>query len=113
MSRFEDFLRDALARQDPGPDFTRAVLDRAAALPAPRRWRRFVPLSWLRPAWVAIAVAACLLLVAGGIRINQRHVRAEGEAAKQQVVQALRIAGAKLHMAQAKVFELQSASLGE
>jgi hypothetical protein len=45
-------------------------------------------------------------LLATGLEYRrERNLRAEGEAAKQQLVLALRIAGVKLHVAQEKVFE--------
>ena len=55
--------------------------------------------------WATAGVVACALLVAGLEYRHERHLRAEGEAAKQQLVLALRIAGAKLYVAQEKVFQ--------
>jgi hypothetical protein len=53
--------------------------------------------------WAA-AGALAVVLVAGGIHIqNVRRERAEGEAAKQRLMLALRIAGSKLQLARSKV----------
>jgi hypothetical protein len=110
MSRLDDLLRQALEPEDPGPDFTRRVLERAAQAPAPGRWRRFASLFHLpRPALAVMAATACVLLAIGGLQIRERREQAQGEAAKQQVVQALRIAGAKLSVARQTVLELQGA----
>ena len=107
MSRLDDGLREALRRVDPGPDFTRAVLERAAAAqPKESWWRRLV--SGMRPPlvrWAAAGLVACALLATGFEYQHERRQRVEGEAAKQQLVLALRIAGAKLHGVQEKVLE--------
>jgi hypothetical protein len=107
MSRLDDGLREALGRVDPGPDFTRAVLERAAAAqPKESWWRRLV--SGMRPPlvrWAAAGLVACALLATGFEYQHERRQRVEGEAAKQQLVLALRIAGAKLHGVQEKVLE--------
>ncbi len=107
MSRLDDGLREALRRVDPGPDFTRAVLEGAAAArPKESWWRRLA--SGMRPPlvrWAAAGLVACALLASGVEYQHERRQRAEGEAAKQQLVLALRIAGAKLHGVQEKVLE--------
>ncbi|MGA2326377.1 MAG: hypothetical protein ABSH05_08815 [Bryobacteraceae bacterium] len=107
MSRLDDALREALRREDPGPDFTRAVLARAAAARPRQSWWRTLTSGFRPPLmrWAAAGVLACALLAAGLEYRREQHLRAEGEAAKQQLVLALRIAGAKLHVAQEKVFE--------
>jgi hypothetical protein len=102
--RLEDRLRRALRREEPPEGFAARVVAAAEAQAARRasRW------DWLRPhsfRWAA-ALAACLVLLAAGLaleRQRQRENRARGEAAKAQVMQALRITGARLHAAQAKV----------
>ena len=78
--------------------------------PPPRRrsvhgadWRRLSELPNLR--WVA-AATACLLMLAAGIEYRERETRLQGEAAKQQLVEALRIAGSKLNQTREKVREL-------
>lgn len=109
MDRFEDALRQALRREDPGPHFTARVLVRAAAasVSKPWGWKRLA--SAFRPVrvrWAAAGALACVLLMAGGVEYRQRQTRIQGEAARQQLVLALRIAGTKLNWARAKVAQL-------
>lgn len=108
MSRLDDALREALRKEDPGPDFTRQVLARAAAArPAKQGWWRALASGFRPPLvrWAAAGMLACALLAIGLQYQQRQRARAEGEAAKQQLVLALRIAGTKLHMAQAKVVQ--------
>jgi hypothetical protein len=101
--RLENHLRRAL-RREPPPDGFAARVVAAAEARAARRASRW---DWLRPftARRAAVAAACLLLLAAGLAMEQRRQREirAGEAAKEQVMLALRIAGARLHVAQAKV----------
>ena len=107
MSRLDDGLREALRRVDPGPDFTRAVLERAAAARPKESWWQRLAFGMRPPLvrWAAAGLVACALLATGVEYQHERQQRAEGEAAKQQLVLALRIAGAKLHGVQEKVLE--------
>lgn len=99
MSELEHDLRDALRRQEPSADFADRVLSCAADR---RRRGRRAPMRW---AAAAVLVAA----IGGGIQYRaMRDERARGEAAKEQVVRALRIAGAKLQIVQARVREVGS-----
>lgn len=103
MSRLEDALREALKREDPGEEFTRRTLERAAALrPRESAWRR-----WLRPPawrWAAAGALACTLMVVSGVQHQrEQRRRAEGERAKQELMLALKIAGTKLHETQVKI----------
>jgi hypothetical protein len=96
MTDFEDQLRRALARQEPSAGFADRVVARAAKRrPAPwANWR----------AWTAAAIAACLCLGALDLEMeHQRKVRAQGEAARAQLIQAMQITSAKLHKIQKKV----------
>jgi hypothetical protein len=104
MSRLEDELREAMRREDPGPEFTRKVLARVAAPPA-RSWWQALAARFKAPKlrWATATVMAALLVSSGLEYRHEQRVRAEGEAAKEQLVLALRIAGSKLHQAQAKV----------
>lgn len=106
MNRFEDMLRDALQREDPGGEFTRRVL--AAAHREERRsWRERLAGAFRLPALRWATAALAVLLTLGGVEYRrEQRVRAEGEAAKQQLMLAMRIAGAKLHVAQTKVLEI-------
>jgi len=85
----EQGLKEALARKSPPPGFTARVMDaigretRVPARPA-RRW------------WQWAAAAALLMAIGGGTTAHYIEQRREGERAKQQVLLALRITGAKL-----------------
>jgi hypothetical protein len=120
MNHFEDELRQALRREEPSPDFTDRVMARVAELQ--RRDKPREKTGWLRRLfeffqppqmkWAAVGAMAVLLIIAG---LGWRHARenerrrlaeiAEGERAKQQVMLAMRIASAKLNIAQKKVRE--------
>jgi hypothetical protein len=89
---FEDDLRMALARRDPPPGFAERVIARAQA-PRPRR----TPYRFA--AWAA---AAALTLGCGFEYYRYREARQ----AREQAVQALRIAGKQFMAAQKKLERL-------
>ncbi len=106
MNPLDDELRGALRREEPPPDFAQRVLKRiATAPPKVTAWHRLANLLRLPRApklrWVAVAaLTACVLLVAGVLqRRHQERVRAEGEAARENVILALQIASTKLNVA--------------
>jgi hypothetical protein len=90
----EHELKKALGRENPGEEFTRALLSRIAAMRSRRKRRRML-----------LAIAASLALVAGGsFRLAQYHrERAEAQWANAQLRLALRITGEKLQLARQKV----------
>lgn len=109
MKSFEEELGNALRREAAPEGFADRVLLRARALPKPeatlgRRfgaWVRLWPFRW------ALAAAVCLLVVAGVVRHQrQERLRQQGELARLQVRQALRIASVKLNAARRKVLEI-------
>jgi hypothetical protein len=107
MKSFEDELRNALRREAAPTGFVEKVLAHTCALRQPRTtgWRlfgRFLAQPRLR---IAVAAAAACMLAVAGVLHHQRqeHLRQEGELAKEQVTQALRIASAKLNLARRKV----------
>jgi len=111
-NRMEDALKDALRRREAPAGFAERVLarvrERSAAKPATWQWE-----SWLQffrqplVQWTALA-AVSAALIAGGIEYRQvQRERAQGEAAKQQLILALRIAGSKLQLAKSKVQHAQ------
>jgi hypothetical protein len=109
MSYLEDDLRMALRRAEPPEDFTDRVLARLSSLAAePAWWERLAVL--LRPPrvqWVALSVIVSIMIPAAGVEYRrQKQYRAEGEAAKAQLVFAVRVAGSKLHHVQKKVMEI-------
>jgi hypothetical protein len=110
MNYSDEELKSALRRREPPDRFAERVLARVAAetasQSAPRRrsWRTFFTQPLAR--WAAAAVVAGAL-IAGGIHYrNLQRERAEGEAAKQQLMLGLRIAGSKLQLAKAKVNDI-------
>lgn len=83
----EKALRAALQPVDPGEDFSRRVMARAAQ---EGRRRSFQP----HPAWWALA--ASVLLAAVAVHLYQVHRRAQGLEARAQLLQALQVTGRKL-----------------
>jgi hypothetical protein len=103
MTNIEDELRDSLRREAPPLGFSKRVLQR---VPDERRqaWRRRVVL-WAAAAMTAIALGGTI----GYSNVQRaREERARGEAAAEQVREALRITGSKLHVVQAKFKEIGS-----
>ena len=125
MSRLEEDLKQALAREEPAPQFADRVMARIAASraeprpePPARRvgsWRRLAEFFQpVRTKWALAGAALCLsgMVAYGAHRFyeyqRQQQAQAEmieGERAKEQVLLALRIASAKLNVAQRKVLE--------
>jgi len=120
MNNFDDELKLALRREDPSPDFTDRVMARVAELQKREKPREEA--GWLRRLaeffqppqmrWAMAGAMAILLVVAGfGVHHRRESERrrlaeiAEGERAKEQVMLAMRIASAKLNVAQKKVKE--------
>jgi hypothetical protein len=110
-------LKRALHREDASPDFTDRVMARITAASGNakrtgsrdenRWWRRLM--EFFQPArmkWAAVGAAAFLLMVAAigthRYRAHQAEI-AEGERAREQVMLAMKIASAKLNIAQKKV----------
>ncbi len=104
MNNLDDELRDALRRVQPPSGFAARVIARAhEQAPAHQRLWSAPVLRWAVAATVLIAVGL------GGFEYRRdRRERAQGEAARQQAIIALRIAGTKLKLAQAKVQRLSA-----
>ena len=103
MSRLDDALREAFRSQDPGPDFTARVLTAAAGARRKANWWGALGLRW-----AMAAALACVLLVGGSIEYRRQQEERQGRLAKQQLVLALHIAGAKLNMARDRVQQLNA-----
>jgi len=110
--RLEDALRNALRRQDAPENFAPEVLTRAAQQSIAREnetpWLRIFSQPLIR--WAAVASLSICLIIGGLYYRNLQRERAQGEAAKHQLMLALRIAGAKLQLAKSKVHEIQQSS---
>jgi hypothetical protein len=107
-SGLDKALRHALGRQEAPDGFTQRVMARVAAQNSAQRPVRD---SWLslftQPImrWAALAAVAAAMIL--GVHLYNLHrERAEGEAAKQRLMLALRVAGSKLQLAKAKVNEM-------
>lgn len=95
---FEPDLSRALRRESPAPGFSSRVLariEREEARPTPSR----------RPIWWRAAAASLTftLLLGGGYAAHHRYEQRKGEMAREQVMQALQIAGEKVRYAQEEV----------
>jgi len=108
MNRWEEKLREALCRKAAPDGFSERVLARIRELPVheERPWdriRAFIARPALR--W---ATAMLCLVIAGSLvyRARQERQHREGEIARMQVKQALRIASLKLNVARRKVQEI-------
>lgn len=124
MNRFDEELKLALRRQEPSADFADRVMARIAELSVESKQEKSrEKASWLQRLteffqppqmkWaMAGAMAVALIVASVGVhryRENERQRMlieiAEGEKAKEQVMMAMRIASAKLNIAQRKVNE--------
>lgn len=96
MDWLDQELKHALRREEPSPDFAARVLRSAAGTARHRsRW----PVLWRR--W--LAVAAALLVICGAGIGYRRH---QGAVARQQVMFAVKFAGAKMIFIQTRVREV-------
>ncbi|HUI42376.1 MAG TPA: anti-sigma factor [Terriglobia bacterium] len=119
MKPLEEELRNALRRREPPPGFTARVMARveqqaeaqvrSAAQPVPRR----APWSWfgrrMSVSFGVVAVATAMLALAVSVVLwQQRRIaqeRREGEAARAQLMEALRVTTSKLNHVRTKVRE--------
>ena len=112
MKRIDELLKTALQREGVPPGFAERVLARAEQRPMVMPKSEHVPWFHLfsRPLarWAAFATVSASL-IAGSIHYrNVRREHAKGEAAKQQLMLALHIAGRKLQLARSKVNGIQT-----
>jgi hypothetical protein len=106
----EDALKQALRREEAPENFAAKVLTKAAQNSMKREaqkqsWLRFFSQSPVR--WAAFA-AITICSIAEGVHYRNQRERAQGEAAKQQLMLALRIAGSKIQLAKSKVNEINT-----
>jgi hypothetical protein len=107
MKRLEEELQNSLRREEPPEGFAERILA-AAVERKPSAWQRLFAWPGLR--W-ALAGAMCLMLAVIGIEYKQAlNEQARGEAAKEQLMLALRITADKLQLAQEKVQRLDASS---
>jgi hypothetical protein len=117
MTSFDDELKSALRRQEPPQGFADRVLARAAEQDSRQvqlAWRD----SWLKGfaqplrlpllRWAALATVSVALALGGVHYRSVQRERAQGEAAKERLLLALRIAGSKLQLAKTRVDQINS-----
>jgi hypothetical protein len=113
MKRLDDELKEALLRQEAPHGFADQVLTRAAQQ-GPRLFKPVWRDSWWRVfaqpliRWAAASAVLAALVMGGAHYRSVQRERVAGEAAKERLVLALRIAGSKLRLAKTKVGEINS-----
>lgn len=104
--KLEDELAVALRREEPPPGFANRVLERIEGSPAARAS------AWRRRAWRGAIAASLVLVISSGVWLREqreeRLERAQGEAAKQLALVAIRIASQKTSMARERVRAIES-----
>jgi hypothetical protein len=112
MTDFEQELKRALRRCDPPEGFADRVLARVvAAQTQPTSRPQFSRWHWPVLRWVAVAAMLAIIgaAVLGYAGHERRVEEANGQAAKQQVMLALRITGSKLRVAQKRLKSVEGA----
>jgi hypothetical protein len=120
MTNFDDELKSALRRQEPPQGFAERVLARAAEQGSHQiksAWHE----SWLKVfaqplrlpllRWAALATVSVALSLGGVHYRSVQRERAQGEAAKERLLLALRIAGNKLQLARTRVDQINSGQI--
>jgi negative regulator of sigma E activity len=117
-------LKKGLARREPPADFTSKVLARVEAeerrhhaardgrtslFADARLWRTGLS-AWFQRgrAWGLAGAVAGLLAISGTLMYEQHERTIRGEAAKQQLLTAVRIAAVKLHQVHRHVLEVEA-----
>lgn len=113
MNKFEQELKKALQPVEPPAGFAERVMARVAASEQSRaargKWNWWADLFQSRGLRWALTGALCFSLVAGGVFYqHEQRRRAEGEAAKNQLMLALHLTASKLQLAQSEVRQLNS-----
>jgi hypothetical protein len=102
---FEQELRQALERRPAPPGLKRKIMERRAARHTRPTWFG-LPLAGT---WMKLAATLVIVAVLGGVGVEWRAKRVEeqrrGEAARQQVLTALRITGHALDKVQTRLTE--------
>lgn len=111
LYQMDEALKSALRRREAPDAFADQILARVARQNSVRQlsrdpWWRIFAQPLIRRA--AVSATAVSLVIGGVYYHNVQRERAEGEAAKQQLMLALRIAGSKLQLAKAKVNEINA-----
>jgi hypothetical protein len=112
LKQMDQMLRTGLRRQSPPADFVEQVLARVEqkddVSPQKESTRWYERFSHPVVGWAGFAAVAASLVV-GTIQYRSvQRERVKGEAAKQQLMLALHIAGSKLQLAKSKVNEMNT-----
>ena len=100
MDRMENELRNALKRKEPVPGFSGRVLARAAGT----RRNAWAGLFKRRSLGWGLAALLCIMIFAAGIQYRKTQQQiAGGNAAKEQLMLALRIAGDQMQFVRSKI----------
>ena len=94
MDEFEQELRQAFERRPAPPGLKRKLMARRSA-----RAPRHISVIWQRLAASIVLIAA----LAGGIALRQREEQRKDEAARQQVMKALRITAHAINLMNAQL----------
>jgi hypothetical protein len=111
MPEFEDELRRSLRRMEAPEGFADRVMARVREASGRRVIPGVIPIGGRKPSpkrWIAAAVAAGVLLSAGGWRYREYQ---RGVKAKEQLLTALAITGSKLDLISHKVDELSQRTI--
>ena len=104
----EEQLRSALKRESPSAGFTDRVMKEVERRVPSRGEQRPRAAAAPRGNWRAAAAVLMLTVLVGAWSARQIERRREGERARDEVMLALHIAGAKVHYAQTQVHEIGS-----
>jgi hypothetical protein len=117
MSRLDDELKNALRREAPPAGFEARLMARLAAEPKRAtglaRWFRLPDLRMPLMARLAFTAVLGLMVVAGVHYERERQERVDGEAAKEKLMQALRVTGTQLQSLHEKVMASGERTAGE
>jgi hypothetical protein len=103
MTDFEQQLANALARREAPVGFAERVLAAAQESNPHVPWWRRVFVGASASAWRFVPATVALVIAMSGALYQHHETTEQGEAAKRQLVTALKIAGEKLHTAQQRV----------
>jgi hypothetical protein len=98
VNRFEDELRNALARREPPAGFADRVMERIPDRRRPGRFSR---------QWMSAAAAALIAVLGAGSweYTKARSHRLEAERARAELIQALELTSARLQATRVKLLE--------
>lgn len=102
----EQQLKNALRSEDPGPQFTAAVLERVA------RGDAAAPVAHRRQWQLPMALAASVVVAVVGLSLLREYREAQRAAAAQQLAVALEITGAQLKEVQQRLNRTQQKENG-